>query len=121
LDTAASVVIAGLPYTSILEPMDLETKENDGTSQGKRKKIHSAIIRFYKTLGAKIGSSTGNLDIIPFRTPSDPMGSAPPLFTGDKVIPFPGGWDRHGYIRITQEQPLPLTVLAIIPQVSTND
>lgn len=121
LDTAASVVIAGLPYTSILEPMDLETKENDGTSQGKRKKIHSAVIRFYKTLGAKIGSSAGNLDIVPFRTPSDPMGSAPPLFTGDKAVPFPGGWDRHGYIRITQEQPLPLTVLAIIPQVSTND
>lgn len=121
LDTAASVVIAGLPFTSILEPMDLETRGSDETSQGKRKKIHSVIIRFFKTLGAKIGSSSGTLDIVPFRTASDPMGSAPPLFTGDKVVSFPGGWDRHGYIRITQEQPLPLTVLSIVPQVSTND
>jgi hypothetical protein len=121
LSTAASVVIAGLPFTSILEPMDLETKESDGTSQGKRKKIHAATVRFYKTLGAKIGTSTGTLDTIPFRKASDPMDSAPPLFTGDKTIPFPGGWDRHGYIRITQEQPLPLTVLAIIPLVNTND
>jgi hypothetical protein len=121
LDSAASVVIAGLPYTSILEPMDLETREEGGTSQGKRKKIHNVIVRFYKTLGAKIGSGAGNLDIIPFRTPSDLMGSPPPLFTGDKIVPFTGGWDRHGYIRITQEQPLPLTVLAIIPLVNTND
>lgn len=121
LDTAASVVIAGLPFTSILEPMDLETKEENGTSQGKRKKIHSVVIRFLNTLGAKIGSSSGTLDIIPFRTPSDLMDSPPPLFTGDKVVPFPGGWDRHGYIRITQEQPLPMNVIAIIPQVNTYD
>lgn len=121
IGTAASVVIAGLPFIPILEPMDLETKEADGTSQGRRSKIHSVVIRFYKTLGANIGSSAGTLDTIPFRTPSDPMDQPPPLFTGDKVVPFPGGWDRHKYIRITQEQPLPLTVLAIMPTVNTND
>lgn len=117
----ASTVIAGIPYTSILEPMDLETKEEGGSSQGKRKKIHQVMIRFYKTLGAKVGSEAGTLDTIPFRTAFDPMDSAPPLFTGDKVIPFPGGWDRHGHIRITQEQPLPLTVLAIEPVINVND
>ncbi|MFH1230992.1 MAG: hypothetical protein V1709_05790, partial [Planctomycetota bacterium] len=121
ISTAASVVTAGLPYKSILEPMDLETKEAEGSAQGRRRKIHNALVRFYKTLGANIGSKVGALDVIPFRKSSDPMDSAPPLFTGDKIIPFPGGWDRHGYIRITQEQPLPLTVLAIVPLVSTND
>lgn len=119
--TVSSVVIAGLSFKSILEPMDLETKEESGSSQGKRRKIHNIMVRFYKTLGANVGSEEGAIDTIPFRTPSDPMGSAPPLFTGDKIVPFPGGWDRHGYIRITQEQPLPLTVLAIEPLVSTND
>ena len=119
--TAASVAIAGLPFKSILEPMDLESKEGESTSQGKRKKIHQIMVRFYKSLGANIGSSEGTLDTIPFRTPSDPMGQPPPLFTGDKVIPFPGGFSRHGYIRITQEQPLPLTVLAIAPVVTVGD
>jgi hypothetical protein len=121
ISTAASVVIAGLPFTSILEPMDLETKEEGGSSQGKRKKIHQVMVRFYKTLGAKVGSAAGTIDTIPFRTPSDPMDSAPPLFTGDKIVPFAGGWDRHGYIRITQDQPLPLTVLAVEPLVNTGD
>ena len=119
--TAASVIIGGLPFTSILEPMDLETREEAGSSQGRRRKIHAAVVRFYKTLGAKIGSSSSVLDTIPFRTPSDLMGNPPPLFTGDKVVPFPGGYDRHGYIRITQEQPLPMTVLAIEAVVNTGD
>jgi len=119
--TTSSVVTVGLPFTSILEPMDLETKEEGGSSQGKRKKIHSVMVRFYKTLGANIGSKVGNLDVVQFRTASDPMGYSPPLFTGDKTVPFPGGWDRHGYIRITQEQPLPMTVIAIEPVVNTGD
>ncbi|MBE3144555.1 MAG: hypothetical protein IMZ61_11620, partial [Planctomycetes bacterium] len=121
IGTAASVVIAGLPFKSILEPMDLETKEAEGSSQGKRKKIHAVMVRFYNTLGAKVGSAEGTLDTIPFRSASVPMGQPTPLLTGDKIVPFPGGWDRHGYIRITQEQPLPLTVLAIGPVINTGD
>jgi len=119
--TLASVVTVGLPFTSILEPMDLEVATPTGSAQGKLKKIHGIIIRFYKTLGCNVGSEAGTLDSIPFRTASDAMGEAVPLFTGDKVVPFPGGWSRHGYIRITQTQPLPLTVLAIEPITTIND
>jgi len=77
--TLSSVVTVGLPFESVLEPMDLETKESDGSSQGRRKKIHSVMVRFYKTLGAKIGSKVGTLDIIPFRTAVDLMGQPPSL------------------------------------------
>lgn len=119
-DAAASITV-GLPYTSVLEPMDLEIQGAGGSTQGARKKIHQAIVRFYKTLGAQIGTKAGTEEVIPFRTPSDLMGSPPPLFTGDKVTNFSGGWDRHGYIRIIQDQPLPMTILAIVPKVSTND
>lgn len=123
LSSACSTIIAGLPFTSILEPMDIESKEQEGSSQAKRKKIHQVAIRFYKTLGAKIGGDTASstVDTIPFRTPSDRMGSPPALFTDDKVVSFPGGWKRYGRIRITQEQPLPMTVLAVEPLVNTND
>ena len=121
IDYAAASITVGLPFTSVLEPMDLELQGVGGSTQGARKKIHSAVVRFYETLGAKIGTESGTEEVIPFRTPSDPMGTAPPLFTGDKIISFTGGWDRHGYIRIIQEQPLPMTVLAIVPKVNTND
>jgi hypothetical protein len=61
------------------------------------------------------------LDEIQFRTGSDPMDQAPPLFSGDKLIEWPGGYDFDGYMIVKQEQPLPMTILAIMPQLTTQD
>lgn len=121
IDPAATTIAIGLPYTSILEPLSPEGGSPDGTSQGKRKRIHDIMVRFYKTLGANVGTNSSNMDIIQFRTPSDPMDSHPTLFSGDKIVPFQGGWDENGYIRITQSQPLPMTVLSISPRIEVND
>jgi hypothetical protein len=49
------------------------------------------------------------------------MDAAPPIFSGDKLIEWNGGYDFDGYITIQQEQPLPMTVVAIMPQVITQD
>ena len=49
------------------------------------------------------------------------MDAPPPLFTGDKLLEFPGDYDFDGYIMVRQEQPLPMTVVAIMPQVTTFD
>lgn len=114
---AASSITMGLPYTSILEPMDLEAPSNMGTSQGRLKRVVALAVRFYRTLGCKISDGSGSIDEIPFRTPSDLMNHPPALFTGDKRVPFPGGWSRHGYIRLESDTPLPMTVLSIMPEV----
>ena len=121
IDPEGCIIHAGLPYTSILEPMRPEGGSQDGTSQGKRNRIHDIMVRFYNTIGANIGSSSESIDVVPFRTPSDPMDNPPKLFSGDKILPFAGGWDTNGYIRITQEQPLPMTVLSISPRIEVND
>ena len=42
-------------------------------------------------------------------------------FTGDKLVEWPGSYDFDGYLIVKQEQPLPMTVLAIMPQVLTQD
>ena len=79
------------------------------------------MIRFYNTLGAKAGPDESSLDQIEFRTGSDLMDQAPPLFTGDKLMDWPGGYDFDGYVMVVQDQPLPMTVVAIMPQVHTFD
>jgi hypothetical protein len=79
------------------------------------------VIRFYNTLGAKAGPDASNLDEIQFRSGSDRMDAPPPLFTGDKLMDWPGGYDFDGYMMIKQTQPLPMTVVAIMPQVHTFD
>jgi hypothetical protein len=49
------------------------------------------------------------------------MDTAVPLFTGDKEIEFPGGYDDDAKIFVRQTQPLPMTVLAIYPRLNTFD
>lgn len=43
------------------------------------------------------------------------------LRTGDIEITMQGGWDAVGGISIKNDQPLPLTILAIIPEITISD
>tara|TARA_R110000765_G_scaffold51611_1_gene104095 strand:+ start:3406 stop:6057 length:2652 start_codon:yes stop_codon:yes gene_type:complete len=120
LDTAASIVHAGLGFTSQMETQRIEAGSQDGTAQGKVKRIHEVILRLYKSLGVEVGRTDGNIDAIPFRDSSDEMGSAPELFTGDKRVDFAEGYNREGTVYIRQQQPLPLSVRGIFAHLKTN-
>jgi hypothetical protein len=121
LTTPASKISVGLGYVSDLETMRIEAGSANGTAQGKIKRISDISIRFFDTLGAQVGPNADKLDIIPFRTSADEMNQAPPRFTGDKKIAFNSGYETEGRIFIRQDQPLPMTVLAIMPKLRTND
>lgn len=121
LPDAATKVHAGLSFTSRLKTMRIEAGAQDGTAQGKRKRIHRATVRLFRTLGLKIGTDAAKLDIVPFRTGADMMDSAPPLFSGDKRVALRGGWNTEGRVVIQQDQPLPMHVIALMPQLQTND
>lgn len=107
---------AGLGYESIVEPMKLHAGSVLGTARGKKQKINRLTVAFYETLGAKAGTDRDNLKVIPFGT-----GRAPELFTGDQDFEFPGDWGNEAKISIVQAQPLPMTLLAIVPRVSINE
>jgi hypothetical protein len=121
LQREASVVHVGLPYDSVLQTNRIEAGAGDGTAQGKTKRVNKVVIRFLNTLGALAGPDEANLDEIEFRSGSDPMDEAPPLFTGDKLVEWPDGYNFDGYVMVQQRQPLPMTVVAIMPQLHTFD
>ena len=121
LQAPASHVHAGLGYVSKIQTMRLDYGAPDGTAQGKKKRIHSVVVRFYKTVGAKVGTEEGNVDAIPFRTSFDPMDSGISPFTEDKIIKTPGTYNRAGRVVVIQDLPMPSTVLAIMPQLNTFD
>jgi len=121
LQRSASVVHVGLKYRSTLRTMRLEAGAEDGTAQGKVKRVTKAVIRFFNTLGAKAGPSISKLDTLTFRTGSDPMDAPPPIFTGDKNVPWPSGYETDAHLAIVQDDPLPMTVVGIFPQVTTQD
>lgn len=109
-------VHGGLPYNSDLMPMKLEVQTQSGSGRAKTKRIHSIIFSFYKSLGCTFGTTTAT-ETIPFRKTTDAMGKAVPLFTGEKELGFPGGYELSGDIFVRQSQPLPLTVRSITPRL----
>lgn len=122
LARSASVVQVGLPCPAKLQLLRQNAGSGDGTSQGKTKRIHLMTLRLLDTLGGKTGASEAELDIIPFRTSSDLMNQPPPAFTGDKTdIAWPAGYDTDGYVWYVNDQPLPATVVAVMPQLHTQD
>jgi len=121
LDRSSSKVHIGYGYTSTIETLRLEAGADDGIAQGKIKRIHGVTARFFKTVGAELGPDLNNLDRLPFRDSSMAMNQAVPLFTGDKEIYFPSGYETDARVIVRQSQPLPMTVLAIMRRSNTFD
>ena len=118
---SSSIVHIGLPYESNVKTLRIEAGASDGTAQGKTKRIHRVTARLYKTLGLKFGPSETSLDILPFRTSADLMGNPPELFTGDKSFNWNDGYSTEGVMYFRQDQPLPFTLLGLMPQLVTQD
>ena len=121
LDRSATNVKMGLAYHSTLKTMRIDAGSQDGTSQGKTKRIYEITARLYQSVGVEIGPDLSNMERIPFRTSANPMDEGIPVFTGDKEIEFRGNYDTDGYILVRQTQPLPFTILSLYPRLVTND
>ena len=121
LAPAVSEVQIGLSYESIVKTLRPEAGADDGTAQGKTKRVFDLTARFIQTLGAKVSEDGINYDEIQFRAGSSSMDGSPPLFSGDKQIQFRGGWETEGQVYIKQDQPLPIHITAILTRLVTND
>jgi hypothetical protein len=121
LDRSTTKAHIGLAYNSTLQTMRVDAGGTEGTAQGKIKRIHDVTLRLFRTVGIQVGSSESEIDRIPFRSSANSMGTALPMFTGDKEVEFRGGYDNDGFIVVKQNQPLPATILAIFPRLQTFD
>lgn len=117
----ASVVQVGLPYTSTLTTMRFSGGGQTGTGQGMLKRITHCIFRVLNTLGGQYGNDGGPYDAFQWRSSFNPMNQPPPFFTGDEKVEWNASTDFDGYVSIQQQQPLPMTVVAVMPQMFVND
>lgn len=121
LQWEASIVHAGLAAPCAMCTMSLEAGSVNGTAQFKSKKVTNVAVRMHRSLGGNLGPARDNTETLNFRRPSQPMGSPPPLFSGDMVATWRGGYERDARIWYTNDQPEPVTLLGFMPMVSTND
>ena len=107
--------VSGLRFRYKLKPMRTDVTGPGGTSKGSKKTITKMVISFLESLNVKYGKDIDNLHDIDFRT-TEPYGSPPDMYTGDKIAPTDGGWDPEDPILISGDDPAPCTVRALIPQ-----
>lgn len=110
----AKVVLVGLPYTSVVKPMNINIPAQDGTSQGRKVRIHRMVVRFYKSLTCQFSSDDETWDEIFFRDRDDLMDTPPSVFTGDREVATGTNFRTTMQMALRQNRPFPLAVLALI-------
>lgn len=122
LQIAATTAQIGLPCPARYRSMRLEAGAQDGTSQGKTKRIHKCVLRLLYTGGGKYGAMNGgSMDNLLLRSSTAAMNQPAPLFTGDKVVPWPDGYNTEAYVGFEIDQPVNAVLVAVMPQVITSD
>ncbi|MFZ5790751.1 MAG: hypothetical protein ACOY3L_08645, partial [Pseudomonadota bacterium] len=141
LANPASSIVVGLPFVAQLQAMPVEVPQV-GTIQGSRKVISGMNVRMEKTRGIQIGANqpvASTLDFfeeVPWDNLVDlqwnPRANVPdaalPLFTGDAFAPIADDWQNWngfeaapGMVCAQQLLPLPMNILAFMPNVQLGD
>ncbi len=118
---AASKFQIGLGSLARFQSLRPEAGSATGTAMGKIKRTHRLAALLHQTLNLRVGMDFSTMDRIQFRTNADPMDQAPPLFSGVKPLDFADDYNFDGFVCLEQDQPLPFTMTALMPQLHTQD
>lgn len=123
LEVAASLISLGKSYTSVGETMPVEGGAQDGSAQGKIKRIRRLGLWLMDTLGLSYGPNDGVTPLTPIleRQWGDNFGAMVPLFTGVFRDRFEGDWDRLGQVYWQANGMFPATVIAAMLQFEVSD
>lgn len=121
LDRTGAVITLGYFYNSDGQTLPLEGGSQDGSAQGKVKRISRLGLWLADTLGLRYGPDADNLTEILERQWGALYGTPTPLFTGVARLRFEGDYDKLGQVYWRADGPFPATVLACMPQFQVSD
>lgn len=121
LPNAGSVIHAGLAYTAEMQTLDLDLGQvaGLGSTQSRWMSVSEATLRVEKTRGIWTGPTRDNLVEYKQRA-TENWDEAIGAFTGDISITPNWDWTKGGTTWVVQFDPLPFTVLAIMPDVTVG-
>jgi hypothetical protein len=124
LSEAVHHAVVGLPYTADWKSAKLSFGAEAGTALGQVKRVAQMALVLYNTHnnGLLFGSDTGNLDSLPRVIDGATVDANTIHSTMDAVaIPFPGTHGSDERLCLRAKAPRPVTVIAAIPSVGTNE
>jgi len=118
LTSPASRIHLGIGYVAEVETLRLNVAGAEGASaiQGAAKKIGRLTVRAERSLGMYAGPDRQHLKEAKFGMPAL-YGQPLAMLQGDKDLTLSPSWNKDGRVIIQQRDPLPLTILSIIPDV----
>lgn len=127
LPNNASKVHIGLPMEAALQTLDLDLGVINGlgTVQGRFKSVSEVTMRVERTRGVYVGTQDGGRDepskLVEYKQrQGEAWGEAISAYTGDIRITPPWDWSTGGTIWVKQFDPLPMTVQALMPDVTVG-
>ena len=124
LDAESDRVIVGLPYSAEIETMPVEVVGQNGSSVGKKKQINAVSLRVHETVGADVGLKLDQSDNVSASTikwrSTEPYGSPPRPFSGDKRMVVAGMARNVVRVFISSPEPTPMTVLAVMAEIDVK-
>jgi len=113
-------VSVGLPITAELKTLPLEIQAQDGSTISRKKRVSKLTLFFKESSGGRYGLEDGKLDEIKWRS-NENYGAAISLFSGKKSIIMPAAsYDDTVQIIVEQTDPLPMTILSVVPEVQVG-
>ncbi|MDX8492919.1 hypothetical protein RFN29_15175 [Mesorhizobium sp. VK22B] len=125
LPNAATKAHIGLPMTAALQTLDLDlgTVKGLGTVQGRKKSFDEVTLRVQDTRGIFLGPKDAGRDdpnaLVEYKQrDTEAWNEAIQLYTGDIHITPHWDWSDGGNVWVKQFDPLPMTILALMPNVT---
>src|SRR5699024_8907608 len=109
----AAVIHVGLPYQATLETLNLDDPAGE-TLADKKKLVTRVTLLVESSRGVFVGPDADHLQEYYQRT-DEAWGEPTRLRTGYIEVPVHADWNDNGRVLIRQRDPLPLTVLAVVP------
>jgi hypothetical protein len=117
LPRAAKRVLIGLMYKPTIIMLTPEVQTGTGSMQADAISMNEAVVRVHNTIGLSVNGD----QVLPGRIIGpDQLDLAPALFTGDKSISTLGWAKGKAEVTITQDDPFPFHLLAVIRGISSN-
>ncbi|MNJ26359.1 hypothetical protein D3C77_208370 [compost metagenome] len=118
LDGPALVAHVGLPITADFETLDI-TLQNNQAFLGAKKRVNGVSVLCQESRGIFAGPDSGHLREFKQRS-TENYGEPIKLLTGRAEILIDAKWDESGRVFIRQSDPLPLTILGVMPNVQSG-
>ena len=117
LSNPRSKVHVGLPIEALFKSLPVEINGQDGTYLSRKKRISKVMIMFLESRGGTYGLNEANMDEMKWRS-TENWGEPIHLYTGKKEIIMPAAsFGETIQIVVRQDDPLPLTVLSMVPEI----